>query len=389
MKPTFINGFSNNFSGVKMNLKIFLSIIMLIMPAAASANVWFFYSVNCPHCHNVMQSGVLNNINASVENYLLDFSSENQEKFMQVVNQYNIPAGVPTALVFTDDWKNGRVIQGDRPIIDTLQSVVEEYSGIPSLNTTAENKTVSRVMQDGGVTKVERNVLSDLALVMGTGLADSVNPCIMAVLGLLFATLSSMKSDKKDMIILGGLYTLCVYVSYFIIGLVIFAGAIMLVNQFSFFAMNIMWIAKMLVAVFIVFAAAVNIKDFFWYGKGFTFKLNESQKNKVIKLIKKASIPAILLMGLFVTIVEFPCSGMMYLGIVTYFVSSGISPLLFLFYLILYNLLFITPLIIITLLFIKGKSAKSIETFRLKHRRQFRLIMGIGLLLLALLIVVV
>jgi len=368
---------------MKSKLILGVFIILLIVPMSSFfvsaqeqkvVNVWFFYATWCPHCHKVISSGVLDSLEseANITKFVIDKDPYAQKIFMEITNYYKISAGVPTALIFENDPLKGKIIQGDEPIIKNLPKVVE---GIE----TKEN--------GGGITLVKRNIWKDLALVIGTGAADSVNPCIISVLALLIMALTTMKSYKK-ILKLSILYTIIVFVTYLIIGILIVFGAMLLVNKLTEFAL-FTGIIKTIVAVLLLIAGAINIKDFFWYGKGISFSLSPKYKNLTLKLAKRASIPAILILGLVVTIIEFPCSGMMYLGIITYFVSQAVNPWLLLQYLIIYNLVFIIPLILIMIFTLSGKKISNIESFRLKYRKVFRLVMGIVLIGLACLILVI
>ncbi len=368
---------------------VVLLIITLGQVALASTinnetvNVWFFYASWCPHCHRVLSSGVLDTLPeyANVSKFQLDKDQNARDLFKKVVGKYGIVAGVPTVVVFTDDPYNGTVIQGDEPIIKNLPSLVVNAS-----------KNAQVISSEKSVTKVERNVVQDVLLVLGTSAADSINPCIMSVLALLLATIASIKAYRR-VVKLGVMYILSVYLSYLAIGLLLMLGAMLLINQMSFLASQIATVTKMIVAVLVGVAGIINIKDFIWYGKGISFKLPERHKERIIQLAKRATIPAIISIAVIVTIVEFPCSGMMYLGLITYFVSSGVSPFMLLVYLLLYNVVFVLPLAIMVGIVSAGKKVEEevsrIDKIRLRYRRWFRLIMGLALLGLAYLVLVV
>ncbi len=349
-----------------------------------TVNVWFFYTSWCPHCHEVLSSKVLENLPdyVNVVWFQLDGNKTAQEIFQEVSDKYNIPAGVPTVIVFKDDPYSGVVLQGDKPIISELPKLVENLSETTNNVISTKKRT----------TPVKRDLLKDVLLIVGTGAADSINPCILSVLALLLATIASIKAYRR-VVKLGAMYIVSVYISYLIIGLLLMLGAMLLINQMSFLAAEVATVTKIIVAALVGIAGIINIKDFIWYGKGISFKLPEKHKNKVIQLAKRATIPAIISLAVIVTLVEFPCSGMMYVGLITYFVSSGVPPLQLLAYLLLYNVIFVLPLIIMVGSVSAGKKVEEkiskIEEIRLRYRRWFRLIMGLALLGLAYLLLVI
>lgn len=227
--------------------------------------------------------------------------------------------------------------------------------------------------------------LEDLALTIGTAASDSVNPCIMSVMILLISQLSMLRAERRIKKV-GMSYIISVFVSYLALGILIAWGVrLMLLSLSTPFEFYI----KLLIVTLIAVAGIINIKDFFFYGKGFSFSISPKYKGKIQNLAAKGTIPAIVILALLVTIIEFPCSGAMYFGLITYFTSKGINFFLLLLYLLLYNFVFVLPLLIILVAYLAGASSERIDAIRLKYRKHFRLVMGIALLALAYLIWVV
>ncbi len=351
-----------------------------------NVTVWFFYSSWCPHCHRVLQSHVLENLPAyaSVYRYMVDENSSARSLFDEVVDKYHIPAGVPTAVVFTSGPYTGKVLQGDSTIISRLPALVKILHNETQYAKTNYSLTPQSV---GGVTSVSRSLLGDLIFLVGVAASDSINPCIMAVMLIMLATLAAIK-DYKRMRLFGITYILCVYISYLVIGVLLLLGSMYLVNQLNMFATRVATVTKWVVAGVLIFAGLVNIKDFFFWGKGITFNINDKHKQRVVELAKKASIAAVISIAIFVTIVEFPCSGIMYLGAIFYWVSQGVNPWQVFSYLLLYNLIFVLPLVVMLWVALAGRKAEfggiqSATSILMRNKERFRLIMGIALLGLA------
>jgi len=88
------------------------------------------------------------------------------------------------------------------------------------------------------------------------------------------------------------------------------------------------------------------------------------------------------LMGAFVALVELPCTGAVYLAVIALMSASGLN-LSNITLLILYNLIFIGPLIIILLLFYRGAKSQSIQGWINRYKPYMRLLTGLILLGLA------
>ncbi len=220
-----------------------------------------------------------------------------------------------------------------------------------------------------------------LGILIAAALADSINPCVFGVLIFLLAYMTRVFKNKTRMLIAGLVYITAVYVTYFLIGMGIFTLAYTagIAKPFYRFA-----------AVVAILAGLLEIKDYFWYGRGFTLQMVPGASDR-IKMYSRAmekmetkhpvlSLLVAALLGVFVVFVELPCTGAPYLAILGMLSTGNYAegvPLL-----LLYNLVFILPLFIIVGLVYAGHTSKEMEKWRKEHRGLMRL--GIGLFLLAL-----
>jgi len=213
------------------------------------------------------------------------------------------------------------------------------------------------------------------ALIGGAAI-DSINPCAFAVLIFLVGYLLAIGSPKLILRV-GLVYIFTVFVVYFLAGL----GLLKILTTFG-----VAGIIYKVAAAILIFVGLVNVKDFFWYGKGFTLAIPESKKPLIQKYIKKASIPAAIVLGFLVSAFELPCTGGVYLAVLGLLASreTQISAIP---YLLLYNLIFVLPLFIILGLVYFGISAKQMEEWRIKNRKWLRLILGLGSLILGVLMI--
>ena len=219
-----------------------------------------------------------------------------------------------------------------------------------------------------------------LGILITAALLDSINPCVFGVLIFLLAYMTKVFKNKIRMLIAGLVYVIAVYVTYLLMGLSIFTVAYTAGLSVPFY-----WFA----AIVAIAAGLFEIKDFFWYGKGFSLqmlpggaerikKYSESMEN-MEKKFPSLSLAIAALIGVFVVFVELPCTGAPYLVVIgmlsTGDYASGIPLLL------LYNLIFILPLFVIIGAVYAGKT-KGLEKWRKKHRGLMRLLVGLFLLAL-------
>ena len=214
--------------------------------------------------------------------------------------------------------------------------------------------------------------LPALGTVLITAAIDSINPCAIGVLILMMSVLLAGKNSTKRMLALGSLYIASVFVVYL-------AAGLGLVYIFSSIPLYLTEYISITVGVIIIIAGLLEIKDFFWYGKGFSLQIPAVFAKKMHQHASKTTIPGIIALGAFVSAVELPCTGAPYLAIITllsqYFDSTALMLL------ILYNIVFVAPLIVILLLVATGTKLYKVKKWKQEYRGFMRL--AIGLLLIA------
>jgi len=220
-----------------------------------------------------------------------------------------------------------------------------------------------------------------LGIVVAAALADSINPCVFGVLIFLLAYMTAVFKNKAKMLLAGLIYVTTVYITYFLIGIGIFTLA-----YTAGFSKPFYWFA----AISAIIAGLFEIKDYFWYGKGFSLQMMPGAAERIKKYSKAMQrmetkhpllgLAIAGLLGIFVVFVELPCTGAPYLAILGLLSGGDYSTAIPL--LLLYNLIFILPLLVIIGLVYAGHTSKTLEKWRKGHRGIMRL--GIGLFLLAL-----
>ena len=219
-----------------------------------------------------------------------------------------------------------------------------------------------------------------IPVIIAAALIDSINPCVFGVLIFLIGFMFAVFKTPNRMLIGGLIYTVVVYLTYFILGL-------LLIQVFTLeFSTVVYWV----IAFIAIGAGLLEIKDYFWYGKGFTLQLLPGGAERLklytekMKAYNKKHPGAVYFLaiplGIFVTLVELPCTGAPYLAVLA-LIGKGFYtqavPLL-----LLYNLVFIIPLLIIIGIAYFGASSGKLEAWRKEHRGLMRLVIGLFLIFL-------
>ncbi len=211
------------------------------------------------------------------------------------------------------------------------------------------------------------------------GLSDGIfNPCALSVLLFLVAYLLGLGSRRKCLII-GFIYTLIIFIVYFLF----MYGTLYGITNISEISKNIELLKKVVGIALIIFGV-IELKDFFFYGKGVSLEIPGFAKPKIEKLVKAATIPSALALGFLVSLVEIPCAGFFPFTYTTILASKGMSLGVSIIYLLWYNVFFIVPLLALILVFYLGLAkVEAAEEKRLKLRKYMRLVAGIIMISLA------
>lgn len=221
--------------------------------------------------------------------------------------------------------------------------------------------------------------LPTLATVLATAVVDSINPCAIGVLILLISTLLVAKR-QGEILKIGLFYIGAVYLTYFSfgLGLIAFLSVIPLV---------VTEYISITVGFLVVIAGLVEIKDYYWYGKGYSLMISPKHAGVIKQKMRKLSLGTVLFLGVFVAAVELPCTGGPYLAI-TLLLAQNFNLAAFLL-LVIYNIIFVAPLLIILCLVLAGAKLQNIQQWKQASKGYMRLATGIILIALGWLLILI
>lgn len=228
--------------------------------------------------------------------------------------------------------------------------------------------------------KVKKGLFdSVLLLVVLSGLLDGINPCAFSVLlffiAFLFTAASTLSPHqiKRKVLITGSTYILAVYLAYLMIGFT-FINIIALTRYAH--------LVPKIGALIMIILGFINIKDYFFPGRGISLGIPKSQWERIREWMRKFTLPATFAMGIMVGLLELPCTGGVYLAILAllylrFTFHKGLA------FLILYNLAFIAPLIVILAVATNQRTMSfSLEKWKRQKHRKIKLLSGIIIVIL-------
>jgi len=173
-------------------------------------------------------------------------------------------------------------------------------------------------------------------LIVAAAFVDSINPCAFSVLFITLAFLFSLGHSRSQIIKTGLVYVGGIFLTYILIGL----GVLKVLTIF-----NIPNSMAKLGAIAIILFGIINLINEFFPNFPIKLKMPDASHGKVGELIARATVPASFLLGLLVGMFEFPCTGGPYLLVLGLLHDEG-SFMTGFWYLVLYNFIFVLPLLI-------------------------------------------
>ncbi len=212
-----------------------------------------------------------------------------------------------------------------------------------------------------------------ISAVVMAALVDAINPCAFAVLIILLTTILATGVRKKALFA-GLAFTLSIFISYFLMGIGLFSAIKASGLTRGFY---------ITVAVLAVIIGLFNLKDYLWYGKWFIMEVPLSWRPHMKAVLRGVtSVPGAFMIGFVVSLFLLPCTSGPYIVILG-LLAQAATRTYALWLLVLYNLIFILPMLLITLAICFGfTTTEKAEEWRQRKLKVLHLIAGVIILLL-------
>jgi len=355
-----------------------LGMVALFAAAAQSTTLVLFHEIGCSHCART--EAFLESIHPQYPGLkIVDYEIREPEALdllPKLLAAYGVAEGaVPIVFV------------GDVAFVGGVFHGLEEEPYAPSGR--AENVALERAVRlaveadaPSPLSRIDEADGSSLAenltipAVIVAAAVDSINPCTFAVLVLLLGTLlvAQRKGHKALVLKAGFAFTAAVFISYFLMGIGIFS-AIQAAGVQRPFIITVSSLAILL--------GLWNMKDYFAYGKWFTIEVPQRWRPTVKRLTASVvSVPGAFFVGVLDSLFLLPCSSGPYIAILA-LLSKTTTHIQGILYLLLYNTIFVLPLVAITLAVYFGLTTTArAERWRSARLGKLHLVSGIIMLLL-------
>jgi cytochrome c biogenesis protein CcdA len=354
-------------------------------PRPGKLELDYFFTPTCHVCHEVREkiiSQLEQKYKDKIQVNFRDISTiEEYKLLLSLKEKYRLPQNVTVPVAhFSDKFLNGKQDISTN-LIRLIDEELAKATGQKSLNPSVD---------------LLKYFFSFTPLaVVGAGLVDGVNPCAFTVIVFFISFLALQGYRKKELAVVGLFFIFAVFATYLLIGLGIFS---------FFYSLKGFWLVRKsfnlgigsLSLLFGIMAAADFIK-FRSSGQteGMKLQLPLAVKKQIQKVIglnfrKDNSIPmpatkgtmfrlslTALVTGFLVSLLEAVCTGQMYLPTITFVLKSTNIRLKALGYLLLYNLMFILPLLVIFFCALMGTTSEDFSRFLKRHFLSTKFLMAV------------
>ena len=363
---------------------------------AAPLRIVYFHSRTCAECRRVKQAlaQLRQRWDRQIECDMRDIEDVNAFRELLVYEKhYGASVSAPPVI-----YVGSQCLVGEKPILDRLdEAIAEELAkGSETFVPAAPRPALAGAAAAPAAVPDEirsRFGSFSVGAVAAAGLIDGVNPCAFTTIVFLLSMLAVLRKTRREMLIVGAGFAAGVLVTYFLLGLGLL-GAVKVFSVNSGLSAALAWA----VAALAFGLAGWSLLDAIRYirtgsVKKVTLGLPRPVKQRIHRVIRSGLSARGLLVGsvgvgIVVALLESLCTGQVYLPTLMFVSRAPGLRTAAVSYLLLYNLMFILPLLGIIVLGYFGIKSETLGNFLGRHLAGFKLAMaglfaGLGVLVMA------
>lgn len=346
----------------------------------------YFYQTGCKLCSRVTQDLELIRKDFPqlvVKEYDVQQNKEFNEalcEFYNVEEKYRLSG----PMIFV----GGDYLHGEEVTYKSIRSMIEKYTGMgtmPPWEIEFDKEQVKKTL-------IQRFLSIGILTICLAGFLDGINPCAFATMVFFISFLSVAGRTGREIIYVGLAFTAAIFITYFAVGL----GFFHFIKSLGFIPLvsKIVYIITIGIAVLL---GILSFHDAFKYRKeeyeAAFLSLPGFLRQRLNKVIVRQFRIRNMVIGAFVTgcvvsLLEFACTGQVYLPTIIFATKLPEFKLHGLGLLLLYNIAFIIPLITIFVLAYRGVTSQKMNVVLQRYAPQVKAGMGVFFIGLAVLLFV-
>jgi cytochrome c biogenesis protein CcdA len=280
----------------------------------------------------------------------------------------HVPKNIIRYLLEHPDEYNRLIVYQDNMHGEETEYRVWDFQG--EIKTYQIDEPITTYLQESQTSsstiKADRGFWGFFAVITSSAFLDGLNPCAFAVLLFFISFLFTIKKTRTKIWKMGLVYIGAIYLAYLLIGLgiaqaIIISGAPHLMAKIGAYLVIGLGVIQLLGIAFPSFPIRLRIPL--------------DTKATLEKWMYKATLPASFIGGFLVGLCTFPCSGGIYVAIIG-MLTAQTAAVQGVFWMLWYNLIFVSPLFILLLLASNSKTTEKLQTWEQAESVQMKLLIG-------------
>jgi hypothetical protein len=372
---------------------------------AFSVELAYFYQKGCPKCDRA--GYLLKYLTRKYPNLRIremDLNTSDGKRLNESLsNRINLP--VAKRLIAPSIFIGNGFLSPEEITEANVEALIQKYekmsAGVGVSDSKISKPTPSLTPSQDEIEKAEETIVErfkslGVFAILAAGLIEGLNPCSLATLVFFISYLVMMGRRRKEIFWVGMGFTGTGFVTHLLLGL----GILSFVQHLSFLSL-FSRIVYLITFLFALFLGILSLYDYVQLKRGRPSKMKlqvpNFLKKRIHQTIRKTSgnletdgegqsvrlFVAAVIIGFMVTLLQFTCTSQVYLPTILFVTNIPSLRGSAVFYLVLYNLIYVAPLLVIFGIVYWGVTSEQLSFFLQKRASTIKLLTAIFFFALA------
>ena len=372
---------------------------------AFSVELAYFYQKGCPKCDRA--GYLLKYLTRKYPNLRIkemDLNTSNGKRLNESLsNRINLP--VAKRLIAPSIFIGNGFLSPEEITEANVEALIQKYekmsAGVSVSDSKISKPTPSLTPSQDEIKKAEETIVErfkslGIFAILAAGLIEGLNPCAFATLIFFISYLTMVGRKRKEIFWVGMGFAGTGFFTHLLLGL----GLLSFVQHLSFLPL-FSRIVYLITFLFALFLGILSLYDYIQLKRGRPSKMKlqvpNFLKKKIHQTIRKTSgnleadgegqsvrlLIAAIIIGFVVTLLQFTCTSQVYLPTILFVTNIPSLKESAVFYLILYNLIYIAPLLVIFGIVYWGVTSEQLSFFLQKRASTIKLLTSLFFFALA------
>ena len=370
---------------------LFFLAFILFFPAGLLASdkqampeLFIFHSLNCHECIKVktqVMPVIQKEFGGQVVFVYLDVGElENYKLFLSLMKE----SGSSVELKIPVFYMQGKFLNGQGEVEANLRNFIKNALNSP--------RSAMPLLPAEPLAYFKSFIPASVII---AGLEDGINPCAFTVIVFFISFLALQGYRKRELFLIGFAFILSVFLTYLGIGLGIFNffyrfGALWAITHLLNIVIGLASILFGILAVYdfikfrktgsteeLILQLPKPVKERIHKVVGFFYRKSSKEKEQRSSPSLGKLLASAFISGFLVSLLEAVCTGQVYLPTIAFVLKASSFKFQALMYLLLYNIMFIVPLIVIFIFALMGTTSAQFSGFLKKHLGLIKIFMAV------------